>query len=312
MKLLTESIQKTLLTQCSKKGHIINFNKIYVELTNICGLSCSFCPTQKPPTKTLSLEEFENILQQIKPYTKVITYHMFGDPLTLSNLQQYLDITQKNGLKVEIVTTGYYLAKFDLETFLHPAIRQINFSLNSFNKNDMGISLDKYLEPMFNLCDLKLKKKVHNFINFRLWNLDSKISEDCFNQDIYRLLEKQFSIKLDNIDSSKPIRLENQILLDFDNYFQWPSLDLKNDTNGTCYGLQSHIGILSDGTVVPCCLDCNGIIQLGNIHQTNLKEILASQKAQNIINGFKKGESVELLCKKCTFKNRFNEELSKG
>ncbi|MBT3279999.1 MAG: radical SAM/SPASM domain-containing protein [Campylobacteraceae bacterium] len=287
----------------------MKFNKIYVELTNICGLACSFCPSQKPPTSTMSLKTFEDVLIQIKPYTKIITYHMFGDPLTLSNLKEYLDLTLKYNIQVELVTTGYYLNKFDLNLFLHPAIRQINFSLNSFNKNDMNMTLDQYLEPMFKICDLKLKNKIHNFVNFRLWNLNPKKKSYKFNTEVIQKIENKFNLYLD-IENQESIRLENQIKLHFDNYFQWPSLESTNNTNGTCYGLKSHFGILSSGDVVPCCLDSNGYIKLGNIHESSLDKILNSKRSVDIINGFKDNKAIEELCKKCTFKHRFNEDIS--
>ena len=113
-----------------------------------------------------SKDFFEKILTELKPYTKDIAFHVFGDPLTLSNLESYLDLSLKHNFKVHITTTGYYLRKFDLNLFLHKAIKQINFSLNSYNKNEMNMTLEEYLNPMFQLCDLKLSKKVHNFITF--------------------------------------------------------------------------------------------------------------------------------------------------
>jgi radical SAM protein with 4Fe4S-binding SPASM domain len=283
----------------------MTFNKIYVELTNICGLSCSFCPSQKPPTNTMNVDDFESIIKQVSNYTNVITFHMFGDPLTLSNLEQYLDITHKYNLKVEIVTSGYYLNKFNPKIFLHTAIRQINFSLNSFNKNDMGMSLDEYLQYMFDICKLKLQSKANFFINFRLWNLSKEKKSYSFNIEVIKKLEEYFNISI-NKEEKDSIRLDNKILLDFDNYFQWPSLESTNNTNGTCYGLKSHIGILSNGDVVPCCLDCNGHIVLGNLQNNTLDYILNDKKAQNIIEGFKNNIAVEVLCKKCTFKHRFN------
>lgn len=283
------------------------FHKVYIELTNICGLECSFCPTKTTQTHTMNLEFFENILVQLKPYTKDIAFHVFGDPLVLSNLEKYLDISLKHNFKVHITTTGFYLKNFDLNIFLHKAIKQINFSLNSYNKNEMGCELSEYLEPMFKLCDLKLSQKVHNFINFRLWNLDDKNSEDKFNSDIFNHLSKKFDIDLSNIDYSKPKRLENQILIDFDKYFKWPSLKDTDTTNGYCHGLSAQIAILANGTVVPCCLDSFGIIDLGNLHKILLKNILFSQKSLNIINGFKENIAVEELCQKCTFKNRFKK-----
>lgn len=284
----------------------MKFNKIYIEITNICGLECTFCPTKETiETKTMSLDFFETTLKQVQKYTKVITFHIFGDPLTLSNLQEYLDLAKKYNLKVELVTTGYYLNKFPLELFLHPAIKQINFSINSFNKNDMKITLDEYLKPMFDLCDLKLAKKVHSFINFRLWNLDTDKSDEKFNKDVIEKLSKHFSIDLTNINYIDSIRLENQILLDFDEYFEWPTLSSTHNSQSTCYGLKSHFGILSSGKVVPCCLDSFGIIDLGDLNQEKLDDILHKERTQNIIKNFKEGKALEELCKKCSFKDRF-------
>jgi len=285
----------------------MKFNKIYIELTNICGLECSFCPTKELPNKTITLIDFDNILSQVKEYTNIITYHIFGDPLTLSNLKDYLDLTYKHNLKVEIVTTGYYLKNFDLELFLHPAIKQINFSINSFNKNDLKISFDEYIQPILNLCDLKLQKKIHNFINFRLWNLDTNESDKLYNEMVLKKLSKHFNIDLSKISTNTPTRLQNQILIDFDEYFEWPSLSSNHHSHGTCYGLKSHFGILASGKIVPCCLDSYGIIDLGNIFHTPLKDILLSSKAQNIIEGFKNHKAVEELCKKCSFKDRFKQ-----
>ncbi len=284
----------------------MKFSKVYVELTNICGLECSFCPTKTLQNSTMSLEFFENILKQLSKYTNTITYHIFGDPLVLSNLNEYLDLTLKYNLKVEIVTTGYYLHNFDLEIFLHPAIKQINFSLNSFDKNDMKISLQEYLNPMIKLAKLKVEKGVDYFINFRLWNLKNNQNTTTFNQKVYTILEDSFNISLQDIDTTKSKRLTTKVLIDFDNYFQWPSLNSTHYSQGGCYGLRSHFGILSSGVVVPCCLDSFGTINLGNLNDTTLYDILNSKKTTNIIDGFKNNIAVEELCQKCSFKDRFN------
>jgi len=282
------------------------FHKVYIELTNICGLTCTFCPTKETTSQTMDLIFFEKILLQLKPYTKNIALHVFGDPLTLSNLNKYLDIAYTHNFQVDITTTGYYLNKFDLNLFLHKAIKQINFSLNSYNKNEMKITLEEYLAPIFQLCDLKLKNKVHNFINFRLWNIDSDNSENEFNTTVLNLLSKEFDIVLDNIDYKKSVRLENQILINFDNYFQWPNLKTTEETNGFCHGLSSQMAILSSGSVVPCCLDSFGVIDLGNLHNKSLEAILHSERAYNIVKNFQNNIAIEELCKKCTFKDRFN------
>ena len=192
-----------------------------------------------------------------------------------------------------------------MELFLHPAIRQINFSLNSFDKNEPKITLEQYLEPIFQLCIQKLKNKVHNFINFRLWNQDGNENDEEFNQMVFQKLCDQFHIDISKYPTDKPIRLENKILLHFDSYFEWPNLLNDHFSHGTCHGLSAQMGILSDGTVVPCCLDSFGVINLGNIFHTPLADIVNSKRSQDIIRGFQEGKAIEELCQKCSFKDRF-------
>lgn len=290
----------------------MKFYRVYVELTNTCGLACSFCPPKALPTHSMALPFFEHVLDQLSPYTKEVAYHMGGDPLSLSNLEAYLDVSFKKQFKVMLTTSGYYLNKHDLHTLLHPAIKQVNISLNSYNKNSMPLSFETYMKPIIHLCKLKLEKKRELFINLRLWNMDEEQSEKVFNEQLFRYLETAFHTSLDvsKIYAEKPrsIRLAEKVLLHFDHYFEWPSLASSRCTDGTCLGLSSHFGILSNGTVVPCCLDKDGIIELGNLHTQTLDSILNAPRTHAIIEGFKHHKAVESLCQKCDYKHRFKED----
>jgi radical SAM protein with 4Fe4S-binding SPASM domain len=287
----------------------MKFHRVYIEVTNICGLACSFCPPKKEPSKTMPLPFFEDVLQQLHPYTRRIALHVMGDPLTLSNLQDYLDIAQKQGFKVELTTSGYYLQKHKSATLFHSAVRQLNISLNSFNKNSLSLQFETYMESIFEHCAQKLKNYPKPFLNLRLWNLNAFASEATYNKMVFEKLNTFFGCTLDvnTTYEEKPasIRLASKVLLDFDNYFEWPSMSATHSSDGTCHGLKSHIGILANGTVVPCCLDGDGVINLGNLHEVTLLEILQAKRTQDIIEGFKKSIAVEELCKKCTYKERF-------
>jgi radical SAM protein with 4Fe4S-binding SPASM domain len=291
----------------------VKFFRIYIELTNVCGLSCSFCPTKELPSKQMDLEFFEKTIVQAKKYTKEIACHVVGDPLTLSNLNEYLDVIHKHGLKAMLTSSGYFLKKHSYETLFHPCVKQINISLNSFNKNDTSLTFEQYIKPVLDLCQAKLSLEKELFINLRVWNLDELMSEREFNNTLFSKLSSTFDVELnlDDIYKQKPksIRLDNKILVHFDNYFEWPSLSNQNYGDGTCQGLDSHIGILASGKVVPCCLDCDGIIELGDLHDNTLDEILSFKRATNMINGFKNAIAIEELCQKCSYKNRFNKKL---
>ncbi|MFT7824834.1 MAG: radical SAM/SPASM domain-containing protein [Sulfurimonas sp.] len=288
----------------------MKFYRIYIELTNVCGLSCSFCPAKNLAAVQMDLYFFESVVSQAKAYTKEIACHVVGDPMTLGNLSDYLDIIHKHGLKAVLTTSGYFLKKQSISTLFHPSVKQINISLNAYNKNETSLTLEQYIKPVLALCNEKLQREEELFINLRIWNLDEMMSEKGFNQTLFDLFSKAYDIPLDldEIYLARPrsIRLASKVLLHFDKYFEWPSLTNPVYGDGTCQGLQSHIAILASGKVVPCCLDCDGVIELGDLHQKSLKDILTAPRAQNMINGFKEGKAIEVLCQKCSYKERFN------
>lgn len=288
----------------------MKFYRIYIELTNICGLRCSFCPSKELPNTTMELAFFEEVVKEAKGFTHEIACHVVGDPLTLRNLDKYLDIIHKHKMKAMLTTSGYFMKKHSFETLFHPAVKQINVSLNAFNKNDTSISFEQYMKPILALCHEKVKQEKEIFINLRMWNLDEIMSEKKFNSELFRLLEKEFKVVLDlkSLDpkEKKSIRLENKVLLHFDNYFEWPSLKNKNYGHGTCQGLSSHIGILANGDVIPCCLDNDAVMKLGNIKEQSLKEIVHAKRATDMREGFNLGHCSEEMCLKCSYKDRFN------
>jgi radical SAM protein with 4Fe4S-binding SPASM domain len=288
----------------------MKFYRIYVEITNVCGLTCSFCPTKLLPSTQMDIHFFESIIQQAKVYTKEIACHVVGDPLTIRNLNAYLDVIHKHGLKAMLTTSGYFLKKQTYDTLFHPCVKQINISLNSFNKNDTSLSFEQYITPVLSLCQSKLNQQKDLFINLRVWNLDERMSERIFNEKLFEKLSSKFEVdlNLDAVYSDRPksIRLASKVLIHFDNYFEWPSLKNEVYGHGTCQGLQSHIAVLANGTVVPCCLDCDGVIELGNLHSESLDNIVTSTRAEAMLKGFKEGKAVEELCQKCSYKERFN------
>lgn len=290
----------------------MHFHRVHVEITNICGLSCSFCPPKLQPTKTMTLEFFAKILTQLKPYTKSLALHVMGDPLTLSNLGEYLDAAHREGFEVELTTSGYYLHKTQPQILFHPCVRQLNISLNSYNKNPQSLSFEQYINAVLDVCKEKLQNYPKPFINLRLWNMDDAHSALAFNSEVFAKFSSFFGepINAAEIHKTQPksLRLGSKILLHFDNYFEWPSLMSTHDSDATCYGLRSHIGILANGVVVPCCLDGEGVINLGNLHEQSLSDILHSQRAEAMREGFAQNKAVEELCRKCSYKDRFQSQ----
>lgn len=260
----------------------------------------------------MSLEKFDDINAQVKDITKELAYHVVGDPLVLSNLNDYLNISLKHDIKVNITTTANNLNEKHHNTLMNKTIKQINFSINSYNANSHKKSLDEYLNPILDFCEFAVSKEQHFFINLRIWNLDETKSARDFNKAVFEKVNERFdsNIDIDEVYSTRPknIRIARMMFFNFDEYFNWPSLD--NDfvsDKGFCYGLDSHFSILTSGEVAPCCLDQNAVINLGNTNDTPLKDILSSQRVKAIQKGFKEGKVLEELCQKCEYRTRFDK-----
>ena len=287
----------------------VKFYRAYVEITNVCGLSCSFCPTKHLSATQMDLRFFDTIVSQLRLYTKEIACHVVGDPLTLNNLEAYLDIIASYKMRAVLTTSGYFLKKHHTKTLFHPAVKQINISLNSYNKNETALTFAQYMAPILSLCHAKRAEDANLFINLRVWNLDETMSERTYNEMLFHTLSSTFDMALDieKIYREKPksIRLASKIRIHFDSYFEWPSLQNQKYGDGTCQGLQSHIAILASGKVVPCCLDCDGIIELGDLKEERLDTILSNTRVEKIRQGFREGKAVEDLCQRCSYKERF-------
>ena len=274
----------------------MQFHKIYIELTNFCGLDCSFCTPQKGK-EVMKLESFKEIARKITPFTRLITFHLLGDPLTLDNLKDYLEIADKNNLKVEITTSGFFLKKHISLLLNSPAIHQINISLMSVLYQKKAFVIEKYLQDIFMLCTLHSQSKSEKFINLRLWNLNQNLEIPKIAYPLLEHIEKYFKIQV----SKKRERLDYKIFLSLEPFFSWSSEEYKNTTQSFCYGGSKQLGILQNGSVVPCCFDTKGEINLGNIYKETLQEILKKERLKNLIQGFKQGCYTENLCKHCPY-----------
>ena len=262
------------------------FKKIYLEITNACNLNCDFCIKNKREIKFLNKNEFIKILNKLKGYTDYLYFHLLGEPLLHPKINDFIDIASKN-FNINITTNGYLINKIKH----NKNIRQINISLHSYNER-YGISITDYLNNVFDSVDELITNKT--YISLRLW------IKNKYAKRIIDYINNRYNLQI-------PYDIDNYKINDFlfiNNFheFIWP--DLNNsfcEEKGTCYALKDHIGILVDGTVVPCCLDSLGIINLGNIYQTDLDNIIKSNRFIEMKEAFNNKVKKEELCKHCKF-----------
>lgn len=286
------------------------FKKVYIEITNVCNLSCSFCPKTGRDKEFLSIERFKKILEEVKPYTKYIYFHLMGEPLLNRNLEKFLEISYNEGFKVNLTTNGTLIPKVKEVLLNAKALRQINISLHSFEANNNNILFTDYFNNVFDFVK-EANENTDIICAMRLWNMDSSTlkGQNDLNNDILaemgRILGYEGNLS-EILERDNKVKIKDRMYLNGAEKFQWPAMNIEPlGDSGFCHGLRDHFGILVDGTVVPCCLDGEGNIPLGNIYEKPLKEILEGERARSIYDGFSARKRVEELCKRCGYSEKF-------
>lgn len=276
------------------------FKKIYIEITNRCNLNCSFCGKNKRDYRDMSLLEFELVINKIKRYTDYIYLHVKGEPLLYDNLDSLLSICDNTNIKVNITTNGVFLKERLAILMNHFCIRQINISLHSEN-NKKSYFLDVFSSGKV------LSTKM--FISYRIWDLkDYKLNKKS-TEIVDKIIEfyNLSPVIVDKLYNDKNIKIASNTFVNKENIFTWPDVDNDILVDGFCYGLKTHIAILSNGDIVPCCLDANGEIKLGNIFEDTLDVVLNGDTYKSLLKSFEDNKALHPLCKSCNFKNRFNK-----
>lgn len=268
------------------------FKKIYIEITNNCNLNCDFCIGNERIKKFISKNEFKILIDKLDGYTKYLYFHVMGEPLLHPDINELIDMA-KEKFFVNITTNGYLIKKI----VNNKSIRQINVSLHSYNIKYKK-SIDEYMDDIFLVSDNLIENGT--YFKYRLW-----VGNE--NKDIIiKKLEEKYNVSIGDLEK---VKLAHNVYYEVENEFVWPSLENSYyDENGTCMGCRSHIGILVDGTVIPCCLDSAGVINLGNIYKQDLNDIISSEIFISLKNGFLNNKKIHNLCRKCSFYEERNKK----
>ncbi len=290
------------------------FKKIYIEISNVCNLQCTFCPEVVRGKKFMEPELFKKVATEAAPLTDVVCFHLMGEPLLHPEFENYLNICAALGVRVELTTNGILLNEQRIETLMNPVLKQINFSLQSFESNFPDRDNTDYLQKIFDFTKRAIVERPDLYIYYRLWNEGSpgaQESNDRMFEKIRNGLHVDFKPSADG-RRHKSIHIKGLVHVHKDIRFEWPhpSRPVRSE-KGFCYGMSSQMGILADGTVVPCCLDKEGVINLGNCGSKRLDHIMRSPRAKAIREGFKNGILVEDLCQKCTYIERFDGQVKR-
>lgn len=273
------------------------YAKVYVEITNTCNMNCSFCHGHSRPPRRMTESEFSHILSSLDGVTQYIYYHLMGEPLLHPALPRFLQMAKAQGFR-SILTTNGTLLKARGNEILDAGVHKVNISVHSFEEG----SEEEFLRYLSAVADFA-ERAVHAgaIVIFRLWNAGY---DGGRNERMLAFFQSRFAGEW--AKNTRGVRIRDKLHIEWGERFAWPDKDApKTGDTVFCYGLSDHFAVLADGTVVPCCMDSDGVIALGNAFETPITEILMSPRAQAMKKGFACRRASEELCRKCGYARRF-------
>ena len=279
--------------------------RVYVEITNVCNLACSFCPGTRRPRRFMSVAEFTALAQKLKDHTEYLYLHVLGEPLLHPQLGDILAAAARGGFKVCLTTNGTLLPQNLPLLMATPNLHKLSVSLHSFEGNDRpGETLADYVVQTARCCQELSRQGV--ICALRLWN-EGGLKEQ--NGTIEQLLSAELGVDVSALtpDGRGNRKIAPCLYLESAQKFDWPDLSAPEGGVEFCLGLRQQAAVLCDGTVVPCCLDGEGQIPLGNLFDEELSGILASPRAKALVEGFSCRQPTEELCRRCGYARRFSK-----
>ena len=273
------------------------YSRAYVEITNICNMNCSFCHGHSRAPRQMTEAEYGRVLEQLAGKTRYIYHHLMGEPLVHPLLPRFIQMAHQAGFRPMITTNGTLLEHLG-ETILIPGLHKVNISLHSF-EGDRRDEHERYLQPVADF--VQKAGQAGTIISLRLWNNGC---DEGRNQTMLNYFKERFPEPW--TENTRGYRIRDGVFLEWGDRFAWPDQNAEDGGDQVfCHGLKDHFGILCDGTVVPCCLDSDGVISLGNVFREELTDILGSPRAQAIAEGFRRRKAVEDLCRRCGYARKF-------
>lgn len=280
-----------------------------LETTNVCNMKCVMCPrTTKMERKLgfMDTDTFQAIVDQLSPhedakwqdwiqlvekdfmvnskaYTEDYFYfmicaqtlilHGFGEPILDKTLPEKIAIAAKKGLPTYFSMNPVNIDLDKMEKlgeaglmFLKLSLEGLSNDVQQYYRGRIDKTIDDSIGKILATIDLFEKRGFPTKIILTKLNFKNDLEE----QEKYINFWKQYPVM---------VYVKNQ-------HNRW-LYEEEQATENTAEYLQrycefpwSSVSILYDGTVVPCPLEYEGILNMGNIKEQTLEEIWNSEKYQ--------------------------------
>ena len=211
-------------------------DRCYIEVTNVCNLNCDFCPKHRRQNRQLTIEEFDLLTDKIRGRVIFLYFHLMGEPLLHPLLPDFIRIAREKGFRTVFTSNGTLLDK--ALNLLSSLPHKVQLSLHSHESNGKG-KLDEYINKVMQFAIPAAEQGT--CVVLRLWNQGGRESE---NEQVMQLLEQY--VKKPWRERPDGYRLCDNLYLEFDRKFQWPTTQEPPSSSPEGEGFLDSIDPLND------------------------------------------------------------------
>ncbi|MDP2727709.1 MAG: radical SAM protein [Dehalococcoidia bacterium] len=256
-------------------------DRMYLECTNVCNLSCVMCPNgtsqMNRPKGFMDFDLFARIVDEMAPHVETTTLHIWGEPLLHPRIHDMIALCKRKGLPCEISTNATLLDREMTDVILESGLEAIYLCLD-------GARAETY-EKIRRRADFQRTKD--NILQF----LTRKIEKGC-KKPLVNLQIIEMEPTIEEIQEfTLAWRLPGVDRINVKAFDSWggqlegiSSLGLRG--NGQlparyhCPNLWYHVHIYWDGTLVCCDRDFDALYPLGNVSAGVMKAWRGPEMAQ--------------------------------
>jgi pyruvate-formate lyase-activating enzyme len=269
---------------------------IRIETTNACNLRCRMCPQsdKKPGVARglMKVDLYRNIVDQIAAFPEnhnaLFYLHICGEPLLHKQSVEFIRYAADLGFKPILTTNATLLTTELTAKLLASGLSRIEFSFEGvtpeiFETTRLGA---KYDVVHRNIMDfLEQNRAAGKPVHTELVVVDLPHVEARLLRDYCEKMRAHF----DTVNLS--------------GYFDWlgrvETVKYERSHYRGCAATDTDLNVLWDGRVVPCCMDVDGAMVIGDFTKQCYLEILADLRRHALRERLQCGQLKGLLCSQC-------------
>jgi radical SAM protein with 4Fe4S-binding SPASM domain len=220
---------------------------LIVEPTNTCNLRCAFCfvtEGMNRPAGFMEFDLFEKIVDDC-PGLEHLCMHNWGEPLLNKDIFKMFDHARRAGVKhIVMNTNGTLLTDRMIDKIVDSPLSVIRFSIDGSAatfRRIRGVELEKIERNILKLRERKEARRPALGMGV-VFTVEEETQGD---------IDAYVAHWRDIVDH---VRLQPKLI-------QGPRGEICPEPFGKDYG---KLVVLWDGTVIPCCVDYNATLPLGN------------------------------------------------